>query len=65
MSSSSFENLGNYTLYQKFLILLINAGFALVLILPLAGLVVVLLWRIMVLWIAIAVSPFLVIKEVF
>jgi hypothetical protein len=38
---------------------------AILLVLPLAALVVVLLWRVIVLWVAIAISPFLVLKEVF
>ncbi|MDO4713577.1 MAG: hypothetical protein Q4B28_02800 [bacterium] len=65
VTSASFDSLKTYTVFQKFIVLLVNAAFALILILPLVGLVVVLLWRIMMLWIVIAISPFLVLKKVF
>lgn len=61
---ASFQH-DNKSLGQKFLVWAINALFAILLVLPLAALVVVLLWRIAMLWITIAISPFLVLKEVF
>ena len=65
MDYSSSVDLTNHGLGQKFLMLALNVWLAILLVLPLAALVVVLLWRIIVLWIAIAISPFLVLKEVF
>lgn len=44
---------------------MINTGFAVVLLLPLVALVAVLFWRVAQLWIAIALSPFLVLKHSF
>lgn len=64
MDFSSFNNSQN-GLAQDFIILFINAAMAVVLVLPLVALVVVLFWRIIMLWLAIALSPFLVLKEVF
>ncbi|MBF0931919.1 MAG: hypothetical protein HXJ92_00735, partial [candidate division SR1 bacterium] len=65
MDYSSSVDLTNHGLGQKFLMLALNVGLAILLVLPLAALVVVLLWRVIVLWVAIAISPFLVLKEVF
>lgn len=65
MDYSSSVDLTNHGLGQKFLMLALNVWLAILLVLPLAALVVVLLWRVIVLWIAIAISPFLVLKEVF
>lgn len=61
---ASFQNT-SLGLSQKFIVLLINSAFALVLLFPLVALVAVLFWRIVQLWIAIALSPFLVLKKVF
>lgn len=65
MDYSSSVDLTNHGLGQKFLMLALNVWLAILLVLPLAALVVVLLWRVIVLWVAIAISPFLVLKEVF
>ena len=65
MDYSSSVDFTNHGLGQKFLMLALNVWLAILLVLPLAALVVVLLWRVIVLWVAIAISPFLVLKEVF
>lgn len=51
--------------WQLFIIAIINAGFSVLLLLPLVALVIVLVARIGVLWIAIATSPFIVLINVF
>lgn len=61
---ASFQN-NHLWLSQKFIVFLINTGFAVVLLLPLVALVAVLFWRVAQLWIAIALSPFLVLKHSF
>lgn len=52
-------------LWQKFVVMFVNICFAIMLILPLIALVLVLFARIWLLWIAIALSPFLVLVKVF
>ena len=52
-------------LWQKFVITFVNVCFAGMLVLPLLALVVVLFARIWLLWVAIALSPFLVLTKVF
>lgn len=61
---ASFQN-NSLGLTQNFIILFINTAFAIVLALPLIALVAVLFWRVIQLWIAIALSPFIVLKHVF
>ena len=65
MSYSNSVDLTSHGLGQKFLTQALNVWLAILLVLPLAALVVVLLWRVIVLWIVIAISPFLVLKEAF
>ncbi len=66
-SMSVYSNLdtGNRWLWQKFVITFVNVCFSLLLVLPLLALVVVLFARVWLLWIAIALSPFLVLVNVF
>lgn len=52
-------------LWQKFVVTFVNVCFAAMLILPLVALVVVLFARVWLLWVAIALSPFLVLIKVF
>ncbi len=52
-------------LWQKFVITFVNVCFSALLVLPLVALVVVLFTRIWLLWLAIALSPFLVLVKVF
>lgn len=58
-------NSSQYGLTQQLIILAVNTGLLLVLLMPLVVLVAVLFWRVLMLWLAIALSPFLVLKEVF
>jgi hypothetical protein len=66
-SMSVYSNLKTKGLWiwQKFVVTFINTCFAVMLILPLIALVVVLFARIWLLWIAIALSPFIVLINVF
>ena len=66
-SMSVYSNLdtGGKWLWQKFVITLINTCVAWMLVLPLIALVIVLFARIWLLWIAIAISPFLVLVYLF
>ena len=66
-SMAVYSNLktGNLWLWQKFVVTFINTCFAVMLILPLVALVVVLFARIWLLWMAIALSPFLVLVNLF
>lgn len=63
----NFSNLtaGNLGVWQNFIVALINAWFAILLVLPMVALVVVLFARIGILRLAIALSPFIVLIRVF
>ena len=61
---SNLDTSGRW-LWQKFVITLVNIFFSLLLVLPLFALVIVLFARVWLLWIAIALSPFLVLVNVF
>jgi hypothetical protein len=65
MTYSTSIDFSKHGMSQKLLVLVLNTGFAVLLILPLSALVVVLLRRVIVLWVAIAVSPLIVLKTVF
>ena len=52
-------------LWQKFVVTFVNVCFAVMLLLPLVALVVVLFARVWLLWVAIALSPFIVLIKVF
>ena len=65
MAYSTSIDFSKHGMSQKLLVLVLNTGFAVLLILPLSALVVVLLRRVIVLWVAIAVSPLIVLKTVF
>ena len=52
-------------LWQKFVVTFVNICFAIMLVFPLIALVIVLFARVWLLWIAIALSPFLVLIKVF
>ena len=52
-------------MWQLFILALINTGFSVLLILPLIALVVVLFARVGILWIAIALSPFIALLKIF
>ena len=65
MSVYSHLKVKDKWIWQKFIITLVNTCFAVLLILPLISLVVVLFARIWLLWMAIALSPFLVLANVF
>ena len=65
MSVYSHLKVKDKWIWQKFIITLVNTCFAGLLILPLISLVVVLFARIWLLWMAIALSPFLVLANVF
>ena len=66
-SMSVYSNLdtSDRWLWQKFVITFVNLCFSILLVLPLFALVVVLFARVWLLWIAIALSPFLVLVNVF
>ncbi len=64
----NFADLKGYSelgTWQTFVVALINALFATLLVLPLLALVLVLFARVGVLWLAIALSPFIVLAQVF
>ena len=66
-SMLNFSSLGtsNLGIWQNFIVALINAGFAILLLLPLVALVAVLFARIGILRLAIALSPFIVLIRIF
>jgi hypothetical protein len=66
-SMLNFSSLGtsNLGVWQNFIVALINAGFAVLLLLPLVALVIVLFARVGILRLAIALSPFIVIIRIF
>ena len=64
----NFADLSGYKdlwVWQLFILALINTGFSVLLILPLIALVVVLFARVGILWIAIALSPFIALLKIF
>lgn len=65
MSVYSHLQTDNLWLWQKFIVTFVNLCFSVMLVLPLLALVIVLFARVWLLWIAIALSPFLVLATVF
>lgn len=64
MISSAHIN-DNLGIRQQFVVLVLNLAFIAMMLFPLMALVAVLFWRILQLWMAIALSPVLVLKHVF